>query len=95
MTTGDIYIGEVSENDMNGSSNWKINKPYSIIPIEGGFNIVPIDIQILQSADIDSINLLKDGIQYYTDLKNCEMYYDAYIQATQTIIGTEPQKIIM
>ncbi len=63
--------------------------------LEEGMTITPVDIGILQSESVEMITLFTENIQYYAPLDQFEMYFEAYKERTNTILGTEPQKIIM
>jgi hypothetical protein len=94
MNSGDIFIGEKDEY-IEDEKYISLKKPYTVAPVQGGFTIVPCDLQIMQSEDIEYINLNTNGIQYYSELKNYPIYFDAYNKATTKIIGLEDQKIIL
>ena len=94
INSGDIFIGEKSEY-IEDVKYVTLNKPYTVAPVQGGFTIVPCDLQIMQSEDIKSIDLNTNGIQYYSELENYPIYFDAYNKATTTIIGLEEKKIII
>jgi len=93
MTSGEIYMGEVTEN-IEDSKYISIIKPYSLMPVQGGFAVAPADIALLSSDSIENIQLNASGIQYYSKLENYPAHYDSYKQQTQTILGVE-KKIIL
>lgn len=94
MTSGDVFIGDVQET-ISAESYITLKKPFSLMPVQGGFAIAPCDIALLQSEDVDSINLNTKGIQYYSELKNYPAHEHSYNEQTQTILGVEEKKIIL
>ena len=92
MNNGDVIMGTVVS---TLEDKWVIKKPYSVMMLENGLTIAPIDISILQSEKVADITLFEKNIQYFSALENFEMYYNAYIERTNTIIGAEQAKIIV